>query len=280
MPQALVIAKTPAAPKTRKVKSVSITPTVTAKPKKTAYPVITYSCLQLNLKISASEISDFREAILRCIADDEERQVFSNETTDEHGKQKNIVQYPLVQYRVRNGYAVLWAMQGAVALVEKFMEAYKSNFTWRHKPYALSIMKDASVLGSNYPVRLFNPALAIRPVVYHLYYYIPYTNAGKNKNYDWIKNNQNLPDTAKTKKLEQLMTNHLCSFLHYAGGFIPKKKIKLTILDKKPLDHVTFDGRGHIAYDIRYTVNLYLPDYIGIGNKCSHGFGWQRLEKI
>jgi len=276
------LAKIPAPPRKRKPITAEAAPlkkTVATKPKsKTVYPVITYACLQFNLEITPSDISLFREAVLRCIPDDAERTVFSNETVDEKGKKKNITRYPLVQFRVRDGYAAIWAMQDAVALAGKFAQEYKKHFAWRHKPYALKLMENTSQ-ESNYPVRMFNPALTLRPVVYHLYYYIPFTNAGKNKNYDWIKNNQNLPDTAKTKKIEQLMTNHLCSFIHYADGFIPKQKIKLTILDKKLLEHVTFDGRKHMAYDIRYTVNLYLPDYIGLGNKCSHGFGWQRLEK-
>lgn len=278
------LAKIPAPPRKRQPIAAEATPikkaAAAAKPKKTVYPVITYTCLQFNLKITPSEISLFREAVLRCISDDAERAIFSNETADDKGRQKNIVRYPIVQFRVRDGYAVIWAMQDAVALVGKFVREYKKHFVWRHNPFALQVMDNASVQESNYPMRLFNPKLTIRPVVYHVYYYIPFTNAGKNKNFDWIKENKNLADTAKTRKIEELMTNHLCSFIHYAGGFIPKQKIKLTILDKKLLEHVTFDGRKHMAYDIRYTVNLYLPDFIGIGNKCSHGFGWQRLEKI
>ena len=60
---------------------------------------------------------------------------------------------------------------------------------------------------------------------------------------------------------------------------IPKQKIKLTILDKKLLEGVNFKGREHPAYEIRYTVNLNMPQFIAIGNKCSHGFGWQRQEE-
>jgi hypothetical protein len=279
---AQAIAKIPAPPRKRKPITTETTPlkkAVVGKTK-TTYPVITYTCLQFNLKITPSDIGLWREEVLKCIPDAQEREIFSNETKDANGRQRNIVRYPLVQFRVRDGYAVIWAMQGAVALVGKFVHQYKKNFTWRRKAYDLKVMDNASTQESNYPIRMFNSKLVIRPVVYRLNYYIPFTNAGKNKNYDWIKNNSNLPDTAKTKKIEELMTNHLCSVIHYAGGFIPKQKIKLTIIDKKLLEHVTFDGRKHLAYDIRYTVNLYLPDFIALGNKCSHGFGWQRLEKI
>ena len=246
---------------------------------KSIYPVINYTCLQFNLRLIPSEISLFRQEVLRCITDDADRVVFSNETTDANGKQKNIVHYPMVQFRVRDGFAAIWAMQNAVGLVARFVAKFKNSFLWQGKPFHLQVTDHASLPQGNYPIHLFNPKLVLKPVVYQLFYYLPFTNAGKNKNYDWIKENHNLPDVEKTHKIEQLLTNHLCSFIHYAGGFIPKQKIKLTIIDKKPLDNVSFDGRKHIAYNIRYTVNVYLPDFIGLGNKCSHGFGWQKLEQ-
>lgn len=245
--------------------------------KKTIPPVITSLYVEFNLKLHESRIHFFREEVLACIPNKKEREIFSNETVDESGKQKNIMQYPMVQFRVRKGYATLWAMQAAVPAVEKFIHKYSANFKWRGQPFLLQTTKHEK--DNNYTVKVFNPALHLQPVVYRLYAYIPFTNSGSSKNYDWLKDNRNLPDVEKTKKMEQLLTNHLCSFIHYSGGFIDKKKIKLCILDKMPLQKIMFKGQEYAAYNLRYTVNLNLPDYIGVGNMCSHGFGWQRLEK-
>src|SRR5262249_10874263 len=154
---------------------------------------------------------------------------------------------------------------------------YSQYFQWHGRPCQLQAVPGGVGRG-HYPMQLCNPATAMRQPVYRLRYYLPFTNAGNSKNYDLIKENANLPDIEKTKKLEQLLTNHLCSLIHYAGGYVPKKKIQLSILDKKPLGDIAFDGRGYKACHIRYTVNMYLPGGIGLGNKCSHGFGWQQPE--
>lgn len=245
--------------------------------KKAITPAVTTLYLQFNLQLHYSEISLFREAVLRCIPNQQEQEIFSNETIDKEGKKKNKFVYPLVQFRVRNGFAVLWAMQQAVPLVEKFLQQYSKQFKWGKRPFALQVQQREKE--NNYTVKLFNAKLRLQPVIYRLYAYIPFSNVGSTKNYTWLKENRNLPDVQKTKKMEQLLTNHLCSFIHFSGGFIPKEKIKLTILDKKPLSKIFYNGIEYAAFDLRYTVNLNLPDYIGLGNNPSHGFGWQRLEK-
>lgn len=244
---------------------------------KTVNPLVTTLYVQFNLPLNYGQISLFREEVLRCIPNDGEREVFSNETTDAAGRQKNMFRYPAIQFRVRNGLAVLWAMQNGVPLLEKFLQQYSRTFTWLHKPFNLQQVQH--IKDNNYPVKAFNPKMRLLPVVYRLHTYLPFTNAGPTKNYTWLKENRNLPDTEKTKKIEQLLVNHICSFIHFGGGYIDKKKIKLVILDKVPLTKVFYNNIEYAAFDIRYTVNLNLPDYIGLGNICSHGFGWQRLEK-
>lgn len=249
----------------------------TATKTKTTSPLVTSLFVQLNLPISYAQISLFREAVLRTIPNDDERAIFSNETVDKEGKRKNIFRYPQVQFRARKGYAVLWAVQAGVPLVEKFLQQYSRQFAWHNKPYLLQ--QQHFIKDNNFTIKTFNPKLRLQPVVYRLYAYLPFTNSGQTKNYTWLKENRNLPDIEKTEKLQQLMVNHLCSFIHYTGGYIDKKKIKLAILDKAPLTKVFFNDIEYAAFDIRYTVNLTLPDYLGLGNICSHGFGWQRLEK-
>lgn len=244
---------------------------------KTVYPRINFILIEFNLPLRPSQIHDFREAILRCIPDEAEREIFSNEWVEE-GVRKTIVRYPLVQFRCRNGHAAIWAMQEAVPLVNKFMEQCRKKFSWQGKKLEL-LISQLPMESKNYPVKLLNSRVQPEPVIYRLYYYIPFSNDNKNKNYDWWKASRNRPDTEKTRKLEELMVSHICSLIHYAGGFIAKKKIKLAILDKKLLEAVSFEGQTHVAFEMRYTVNLDLPDQVAIGNKCSHGFGWQRREE-
>lgn len=250
--------------------------TATTPKTKTTYPVINTVLIEFSLMLRPDELHDFREAVLNCIPLPEEREIFSNENW-ESGSKKTIVRYPMVQFRQRNGHAAIWAMQTAIPVLYKFIHQYKQNFTWRNKKFQLHIAQ-LPIEENNFRIDIIkpNPLMPLR--VYHLFYYIPFINDNKNNNYDWYKQNRNLPDIEKTKKLEALLTAHICSFIHYAGGFISKQKIKLAILDKKLLKGVHFKSREYPAYEIRYTVNINLPSFIAIGNKCSHGFGWQIQE--
>lgn len=240
--------------------------------RRTIYPVVNTMLIEFNLKLHHSQIHEFRHAVLSAISDSSQREVFSNERS-ENGNKKTIVRYPAVQYRVRNGHAAIWAMQHAVPLMHTFMQQYSPRFMWqgKHRPLALAQLP---VETKDHTIKICRPPYPI----YHLYYYLPFINDNQNRNYDWYKNSRNLPDTEKTKKLQELLKSHISNFIHYAGGYIPQQKIKLTILDKKMLDDVTFEGRPCPACEIRYTASLQLPDFISLGNKRSHGFGWQVQE--
>ncbi|HNU16082.1 MAG TPA: CRISPR-associated endonuclease Cas6 [Chitinophagaceae bacterium] len=244
---------------------------------KTVYPLINSVLVEFSLKIGPHQIHDFREAVLKCIPNAAEREIFSNEKWV-GGAKKTIVRYPKIQYRERNGHAAIWAVQEGAALLIKFIQEYKHRFEWGEKKFSLNLLQLPEEI-KNFTVKPVRRKAGEPLQVYHLYYYIPFINENPERNYDWYKASRNLPDTEKTKRLQELLTAHLCSFIHYTGGFIPKEKIKLTIVDKKLLEGVTFKGRIHAAYEIRYTVNLPLPPFIALGNKCSHGFGWQLMEQ-
>lgn len=249
----------------------------TAKSKtKTTSPIINTVLAEFSLRIGHNQIHDFREAVLHCIPGEKEREIFSNEKYED-GVKKTIVRYPKIQFRERNGHAAIWAMQEGVPLLYRFIQEYKGRFKWSGKKFDLNLAQ-LPVETKDFAVKTFRQKTTEPLQVHHLYYYIPFINENPNRNYDWYRDSRNLPDMEKTKKLEELLTSHLCSFIHYAGGHIPREKIKVTILDKKLLGGATFKGRPHAAYEIRYTVNLRLPDFIAVGNKCSHGFGWQRKE--
>ncbi len=245
--------------------------------RKTTNPLINSMLAEFSLKIGPAQIHDFREAVLRCIPGGQAQEIFSNERTED-GLKKTIVRYPKIQFRERNGHAAIWAMQEGVPLLYRFIQEYKNRFAWNGRKFDLNLVQLPAET-KDFVVSTCRKKTTEHMQVQHLYYYIPFINENPNRNYDWHKASRNLPDIEKTKKLQELLTSHLCTFIHYAGGYIPKEKIKLTILDKKLLEGVTFKGRPHAAYEIRYTVNLRLPDFIAIGNKCSHGFGWQRQEE-
>lgn len=247
---------------------------------KTLHPTINSLLIIFNLPLTNGKVHQFRQDVLNCIPDAEEREIWSNEAADKNGKAKRKDTYPLIQFRCHEHQAALFALQAGVPLVEKFLETYCNPGKKNRKPFFVNNDKfflEVQYRDSkdNFIVKPFNPKLRTHPVIYRLHTWLPFSSS----NYEWWKANRNEPDTVKTKKLEQLLVSHLCTFIHYTGGFIPRQKIKLTVLDKDRLKQVIYKDIGQVAFDIRYTVNLQLPQYIGLGNHPSHGFGWQRLEK-
>ncbi len=252
-------------------------PTTTAK---TTTPSINSLLVVFNLPINNSELPLFRQAVLNCIESDSEREAWSNEAADKEGKTMYRSGYPLIQFRSYQKMAAIFALQAGVPLVEKFVQQYanrsgKNNnpFIWRGRPYPLE--QTLLEKENNFTIKTFVAKLRPLPVVYRLHTWLPLNK----ENYAWWKENRNLPDITKTKRLEQLLVNHLAAVISATGGYIPKQKIKLTILDKDRLKQINFKETGLVAFDIRYTVNLQLPQYIGLGNHPAFGFGWQRLER-
>jgi hypothetical protein len=247
---------------------------------KTKNPSTTSFLVQFNLPLTNSQLANFRQAVLSCIESDTEREIWSNEAEDKEGKTVYHSGYPLIQFRCHQKMAAIFAIQAGVPLVEKFVQQYanrqqKNNkhFSWQGRPYQLQ--QTLLEKENNFTIKTFAAKLRPQPVVYRLHTWLPLNK----ENYAWWKQNRNLPDTSKTKRLEQLLINHLATVITATGGHIPKQKIKLTILDKDRLKQVNYKDTGQVAYDIRYTVNLQLPQYIGLGNHPAFGFGWQRLEK-
>lgn len=253
-----------------------VTTTAVQPAKKTIHPRLSTLLVVFNLPLRHAQIRLFRQAVLQGIENDAEREMFSNEAHTPGGV-KRLTTYPLIQFRQHEGYAALFALQAGVPQLEKFVQQFAharkpQPISWKGRPFALQVVKRERE--NMFEVKPFNPALRPVPVVYRLHTWLPFSK----DNYNWWKENRNLPDSDKTKKLEQLLVSHLCSFIFYTGGHIPRAKIKLRILDKDRLKQVFFKDIGQVAYDIRYTVNLQLPPWIGLGNHPGQGFGWQRPE--
>jgi hypothetical protein len=246
---------------------------------KTKLPAINALWLQFNLPLQHGDIKHFREAALACIPAAAGQVIVSNEEPGENGSAQRISRYPMVQFRSYRGRAAIFALQQGADVIEKFLHHYcgqgaKKSFRWQGAHFPLSVMIKEKE--NNCSIRLINPKLKKEWPVYKLHTWLPFNKENYNH---WWKVNRNLPDIEKTKKLEELLVNHLCTFIHHTGGHIPKKKIKLSILDKDRLKKVFYKNEGQVAYDLRYTVNLELPPYTGLGNHPAFGFGWQKREE-
>ena len=249
--------------------------------RKTALPAVNSLWVVFDLPLNHGQTGEFREAVLHCISSHADQLVAGNKQTDADGNMVYSSAHPLLQFRCHRHRAAVFALGRAVPVVERFLEQYCQGpgkgrlFPWRGRSLSLG-MPLVREKEHGFAVRLVNPKLLLQPLVYRLHTWLPLNR----ENYEqWWKPNRNLADTEKTKKLEALLTGHLCAFVESQGGFIPRKKIKLTILDKDRLKKVFFKEEGLVAYDIRYTVNLHLPPYIGLGNHPAFGYGWQRPEK-
>lgn len=246
--------------------------------RKTAYPSIAWALAVFNLPLSHARLPLWREAVLTCIDSTAELETWSNESRDRDGKTKHLAAFPLIHFRVHRGHAAIYALQAGVPLLLKFVQLYTQGrqplpFAWNRRPMGLQTLELISEKG--FTLKSFAPKLRTMPVVYRLHSWLPLNK----ENYGWWKANRNLPDAKKTQKLGEILVNHICTFITATGGYIPKARIKLCILDKDRLKKVFFKDTGQVAFDVRYTVNLELPPFMGLGNHPAFGFGWQRPEE-
>ncbi|MFN8243893.1 MAG: CRISPR-associated endonuclease Cas6 [Ferruginibacter sp.] len=229
--------------------------------------------ISFNLPLRESQIPVFKQAILEIPGIDQE--LYNNKLTGPNGVEKNINDYPPVQYRVYEGHASLWALnKGAVQLEKDLKKKKLQRFFWegREREFAL--------------VRHFTNAsesctylAAGKYMEYRLHNYLP-LSAESHKEYSQAKDIYK-----KIAILERLLVSHLVLFSYAAGWELkPKQLLKAKIVDILAITEGVYKkydpqkAKHYIKFDLLVKINAHLPDGISIGNQKSLGYGV--LEKL
>lgn len=188
--------------------------------------------------------------------------LFKDESTLLHNHFEDgslIFKYPLVQYKVIHNEPMLIGLnEGAELLTSLFLK-----------------IKELDIEGKKYEINMKNieNKKIETGVVDDLFSYNFLTR--------WIGLNQNnhkeyilLKYKNEKNKIEQLLkrilTGNILSYFKSIGYHAEEK-----ILTTLELNEATtkFKGNDMIAFSGRFTTNVQLPDYIGLGKSVSRGFG-------
>lgn len=190
-----------------------------------------------------------------------QKDLFYQHDNSEEGQGKVIHRYPLIQYRVMRGEAVIWATQEGITALRIWLGEY--------------IGKYISVKGREHLILINNiddtpnaPQLLDTRQEYRLYDWL----ALNSDNYKAWQQAEGL--SARVTLLEKSLLGNLDRYLHVMGHPIYSANAENTRLEL--LNHtrpVRLHGVEHIAFEVLFSSLWQLPTTIAIGKGCSMGYG-------
>ena len=241
-------------------------------PRKAPIQINTLS-VTFDLRIKPQQLYDFRGAMIALAGMD--RDLFHNReiTNGQWGKPMN--RYPLIQYRVNEGRAAIWAMNEGIEALRSVMDR---DGIPRFEMY-----------GTETPLRIFEqreqqgfaPKISREQQLYRLRHYIP-LNEDKYAAYTTAQNYNE-----RISLLEQLILNELVLYTYAAQWPLgSKQKIKVRLYDILHQSDAKYrtkeDGGKDIekhykSYDLLFHTNALLPEGIALGRHKSLGYGVMQL---
>lgn len=213
---------------------------------------IQISTLHFNLNLKPREISMFRGAIIALTS--REKQLFHNHL-DKSGYR---YAYPLIQYKLINKRAAIVALGEGIKEVNTFPFHQASSIKIGTKTYSLELESQTI----QYQTLEFGTSL----FTYHITNWI-----GLNQeNYIRYMNLTNILE--RVVLLENIMVGHILAFASGIGVHLTEP-VKLEILEITNTRLINYKNTKHLAFELKFNINLSLPPFIGLGKGTSIGNG-------
>lgn len=212
--------------------------------------------LTFRLPIYTRQIRNWRGAFIE-MAGWEADFLHNHQATED--AEQFIYRYPLVQYRVRNGLASIFALNEGIEAVQQVLFSKKWEINWQGRPTGLII--------ENQPERN-RYALEIGPTHrYQMYKYFPFNT----DNFARWQDCNGLAERAVL--LERIIRGHILSCL-WGLGWQGTEEIKVTVQEIRKTQLLPYHGQRLMAFDLVFDTNVKLPEGIALGKAVSFGFGW------
>lgn len=172
--------------------------------------------------------------------------------------------YPLVQYRVHQGQAGVFGINGGARALEELLESRRTEgFFLNGQPRPLECAR----IQRN---PRFEPEVvaADLPFSYRIYRYLPFGDRR-------IQDYHRAADMhAKIDLLARLLRNHIVAFAHGVGWDLPEeRKVEVGIADFGAARKLQVKEQPVMAFDLEFRSNARLPEGLGLGRKTAFGFG-------
>lgn len=203
-------------------------------------------------QILPKDLPKFRGAIIR--KTEQKSILFHNHI----GNDKLRYRYPLIQYKVIGKQGCLICIDEGTEEIHSLLGLRNLDILIGDQPVSLSI---DSLTAKNFQ-------LGISDGMHH--FSIHNWLALNEANYQKYMSLRALTD--RVAFLERILTGNIISFAK-GVGYTVEDTINLTI-DRVPDEkRVPYKGNMLTAFDLDFTANICLPDYIGLGKGVSIGFG-------
>ncbi len=165
--------------------------------------------------------------------------------------------YPLIQYKIFRGKPMLFCVQEGIDAVQHFFIRPDWTLFIGNRELKLKL--------GEMSIRQFKLQVWDSPMTYRMRNWIPLGS----ENYSRYKS-MGLKD--RVELLESTLTGNVLSMAKGIGWHI-HKKVETSILDLGPVKWVPYKGIQHMAFDVQFSCNAFLPRHIGLGRKVAVGFG-------
>ena len=173
--------------------------------------------------------------------------------------------YPLVQYKRKGGKAMLVCIGEGIGLLGQYFLQNELTLSLKTRDIRLEVesmipFKDTIQLNQN------------RYNEYVLSNWLPF-NQDNFQRYNQIEG-----IIERYKFLENILVGNILSFAKDMGIFF-QDRVKCEIVDIEAPRQTIFKKTRMLCFNIRFKVNVNLPDHIGIGKGVSLGYGVLRQNK-
>lgn len=207
--------------------------------------------VEFDHRLKISEIPKFRGAVISSMENAPIQ--FHN-----HGETGLVYSYPLIQYKSINGKAFIICINDSIKSTGNLFMEYQQQLKIGNRELMFPI--------KNINITDLAVGQSENPIEYSIAYWLPFNQ----DNYNKFKDLKKLSEQCCF--LEKILVGNIISFAKGAGIYLDFK-IDCAIQSIEKTNIAKFKDVKMTAYDLRFTCNVSLPNYIGLGKGVSHGFG-------
>lgn len=207
--------------------------------------------VQFENEIQPWEVPSFRGAVIATAG--KQHILFHN-----HKDDKYLYSYPLIQYKQINRKPMLMSIDQGIEEIHHFFEKMQLGILLGDRPYELKIDQ----LNMNqFTMQVWDKMWDFR---------IQNWLALNKENYEKYQAHGTMID--KIQHLESTLKGNILSFAKGIDWSIDKE-IKLQIKNMHEPRTISYKGNKLSAFNLVFSTNVFLPNYIGLGKGASSGFG-------
>lgn len=202
--------------------------------------------------LEPDKVSAFRGAVIEKVG--REHPAFHNHA----GEEGFIYKYPVIQYKIIHNRPSFFCVGEGVDQIHHFFGLKSWDVVVHGEKLNMAIHKlDLNQCTLNVWDKKFN-------------YTLRNWLALNAENYKTFQAITSLKE--KTEFLEKKLTGNILSFAKGVGWHI-EKQVQVEIQDIKGQKMIRYKGVPLMAFDVAFSTNVFLPNYLGLGKSASHGYG-------